>query len=376
MSEKIEKYRKEIADIDSQIIRLANSRLRIAEKIGEIKRQRNLPVTNLRVEAEVVNRSVTLAKEIGLDENFAAKFINTLIFEAVKIQGVAPKNRTGILSDVCEKVKALEAKGEKVIRLDVGESDISASGKTKPALSGTSQSSSIGYSSTKGLEELREAIVDDLNQKYGSNIDAEQVLITPVRKSTLFLTALSMISPGDHVTLIEPMWPLYGSCVSLAHGRVSSIHTRLEDSWDIDLKEVEETFTIKPKLLIISSPSDPTGKVISEKMLHELAELAEKSGTYILADETYSTYSTVPFNSILQVANSNFVYVNILPKRYGLTGGHIGYAVSDVKTISRMQSLIQISGISVPEFIQREALKTLKTKTNPPMALPGQLKNG
>ncbi len=87
MSGELEKYRKEIAEIDRQIIELANGRLQKAEKIGEIKRQRNLPIINLSVEAEVIDRSVKLARKIGLDEAFALKLINLLIDEAVNVQG-------------------------------------------------------------------------------------------------------------------------------------------------------------------------------------------------------------------------------------------------------------------------------------------------
>ncbi|MFH0897119.1 MAG: aminotransferase class I/II-fold pyridoxal phosphate-dependent enzyme [Candidatus Bathyarchaeota archaeon] len=362
MSEKIEKYRQDISEIDSQILRLASTRLQIAEKIGAIKRQRNLPVTNLRVEAEVISRSVKLAKEIGLDEAFTVKLVNMLIVEAVNVQGGALKNRAPFLYEIFEKVKALQADGEKVIRLDAEELDLSSPADLTDALKDAHSNSFDGYASAKGLTELRQAIAEDLNQTYGANIDAEQVLITQGEKFAIFSAVLSMISPGNHVAIAEPAWPFYGSCASLANGRADTIHTRFEDSWEFDMTEVEETFTIKPKLFILCSPSNPTGKVISQKQLRDIAQLAEKNGTYMLADEVYCAYSAVPFNSILQIMDSNFIYINSLSKRYGMPGWRIGYLVSDVKTITRIQNLIQISVTYVPEFIQRAALKALKMR--------------
>ena len=86
MSEKLEEYRKEIAEIDNQILTLIRARLQIAKKIGEIKRQQNLPVTNLKVEAEVISRAVKLARKTGLNEDFTINLIKLLIAEAVSVQ--------------------------------------------------------------------------------------------------------------------------------------------------------------------------------------------------------------------------------------------------------------------------------------------------
>ncbi len=91
MSEKLEKYRKEIAELDIQILKLISTRFHIAEKIGEIKRQQNLPITNRKVEAEVISRAVAFAKETSLDEDFAVKLVTMLIAEATKVQENAGK---------------------------------------------------------------------------------------------------------------------------------------------------------------------------------------------------------------------------------------------------------------------------------------------
>jgi aspartate aminotransferase len=366
MSEKLEEYRREIAEIDGQILKLVNARLQRAENIGKVKKQQKLPITDLKVETEVINRSLLLARELGLDEGFVKRLTNVLIAEAVRVQGGTSKGRASFLYDVFEKVKALEAQGEKVIRLEVGEPDLPSPLELKDALRDALYGSSfIGYSSSKGLTELREAIAEDLNQKYGADIEREQVLITHGGKFAIFSAILSLVSPGDHVIIPEPTWPVYGNCVRLAKGRVNTIHTRFDDAWNMDLSEVEAAFSGHPKLFILCSPNNPTGKVFSEKLLHELAQLAERRETYLLADEVYCAYSTAPFKSLLQISDSNTIYINSFSKKYGMMGWRIGYAVSDVKTITRMQRLLQISVTCVSEFIQRAALRALKMRQDP-----------
>lgn len=375
MDEKITCYRKDIVEIDSQILQLVKIRMQKAKQIGEIKKRLNLPATNLKVEAEVIDHSLKLAEEIGLDKNFSTKLISMLIAEAVKIQEDSPKDRTIFLYDMFEKVKRLEAVGTKIIRLEVGEPNLPSPVELKDALTeDLYRNSFIRYASSQGLRELRETIAENLNQTYGTEIDEKQILITNGGKFAIFSAILSMISPGDHATIPEPTWPVYKRCVQFINGRVDRIHTRFEDSWDIDINEVEETSNIKPKLLILCNPNNPTGKVLSEKLLRNLVQLAKTKGIYLLVDEVYHAYSAVPFKSILQVADSNFIYANSFSKQYGMTGWRIGYAISDPKTIAKMQKLLQISITCVPEFIQRAALKALKMQQDPFNAFAEEMK--
>jgi aspartate/methionine/tyrosine aminotransferase len=366
MSKNLDESRKEIAKIDEQILELIKARLQRAEQIGKLKNNRQLPVIDLQVEAEVISRSLKKAQEIGLDENFTKTLVSMLITEAIRLQGETMRNRATILYDIFERVKELETHGEKIIRLDVGEPDLPSPIEVKHALRDTLYKSKyVGYSSAKGLRKLRGAIAEHLNQRHTVDIDEEQVLITHGGKFAIFSAILSMISPGDHVILPEPTWPVYGNCVHLANGRRDVIHTRFEEAWNLDMGEVEAAFKIKPKLMILCSPNNPTGKIFSGKILEELVQLAAKHETYLLADEVYCAYAGPSFQSILQKAESNIIYVNSFSKKYGMTGWRIGYAVSDVKTIEKMQRLLQISVTCVSEFIQYAALEALTMKQKP-----------
>ena len=360
MIKKLEEIRQVVREIDDQILQLTGKRLELVKRIGEIKRKHNLPITNLNVEAMVIDKTLDRAKAIGLNENFSIKLMNLIIAESVKTQEGTSKNRSSFLYNVLETVKELEAKGEKVIRLDVGEPDLASPIQIKDALKDHLYGREvIGYSSSKGLGVLREAIANDLNQKYGADITEDQVLITPGGKFGIFAAIFSKVSFGERVIIPQPTWPVYENCTKLINGRVNAIHTTFEEKWRIDLQKIHDVCRVKPKLLILCSPNNPTGKIIPKKDLEEMVQLAEKKDLYILSDEVYQAYSFKSHNSILQLANSNFIYVNSFSKKFGMTGWRVGYAVSDKETISKIQKIIQISVTCVPEFIQKASFKAL-----------------
>jgi len=202
MSEELEKIRQVIREIDNQILQFAENRLELVKKIGDIKKKHQLPITNLNVEAIVIDNALNQAKAIGLNENFSKRLINLLIAESVKTQEGTSKNRAAFLYGILEKVKELEAKGKKVIRLDVGEPDLASPIQIKDALKDNLYGREvIGYSSSKGLEVLREAIANDLNQKYDADIVKDQVLITPGGKFAIFAAIFSKVSFGDRVII-------------------------------------------------------------------------------------------------------------------------------------------------------------------------------
>ncbi|MCW3988058.1 MAG: pyridoxal phosphate-dependent aminotransferase, partial [Candidatus Bathyarchaeota archaeon] len=213
--------------------------------------------------------------------------------------------------------------------------------------------------SSQGVPELRSTIATELSQKHDCTISAEQVLITPSGKFAVFAAIVSMISLGDRVLIPEPSWPIYENCTRLVGGRVDSIHARLEDDWMLNMEQLEEALAVKPKLLIVCNPNNPTGKIVSETDLKEICQLAEAQGTVVLSDETHSAYTFTTSTSILDVTDSNFVYVDNFSKIYGLKGERIGYAVSNLETTTRMNRLLQLSVAYVPEFVQRAVLNDL-----------------
>jgi aspartate aminotransferase len=366
MNKELESLRKEIAEIDVKIIELAHRRLMIAKKIGEVKKRSGLAIFNPEVEAEVISRAETASKRLGLNPKFAKRLTSLLIDEAVKLQMGPYRERASYLYSIFEKAMAMEAHGEKIVRLDVGEPDLNSPEPAIEAIYNSLNSNRhVGYSSSKGIRTLREAICNKLNERYGADLDSEQVLITPGGKFAIFAAIIALLSQGDRAIIPTPTWPVYGSVVQLVGGREDSLNTRFEEHWELDLCRLAELFRLDPKLLILCTPNNPTGKVFSSKTLREITNMAEATGTHILVDEVYEAYTYTSFKSILQVASSNFIYVNTFSKRYGMTGWRIGYAVSDKETIEKMQKIVQLSVTCVPEFIQKAALAALSIDQEP-----------
>jgi aminotransferase len=118
---------------------------------------------------------------------------------------------------------------------------------------------------------------------------------------------------------------------------------------------------LNPELMVICLPNNPTGKVYSDKVLREIVSMAEKAGTCVLLDDTYASGCSA---GLLQVAGSNFVCVNTLPTDLGNSGCGTGYAVSDEDTIEKMEDIMQLSGIDVPEFTLETVLEAMRVESN------------
>ncbi len=363
LGQELEGFREEIAAVDREMLKLLKKRITLSRKIGDLKQRDSLEIVDYNAESSVLERAERISREEGLDLDLAHRLVSAFVRESVRIQSQRPKDRAEYLYSIFEKAETLKNKGQKLIRLDVGEPDLKVPQQVKDTLCmSLYKKKHIGYVSSRGLLGLRQAIANMLNSRYGTDLKESQVLITPGGKFAVFSAILSMISQEDRAIIPEPTWPVYGNVVRLAGGRQDILHTVFDNGWDMDMGKLMEMLQVHPKLLILCSPNNPTGKVFDEKMLREIVEATRKAGGYVLADEVYESYASIPTDSILQVADSNFIYVNTFSKRYGMTGWRIGYTVSDSDIVSRIQSILQLSVTCVPEFIQYSALSALTMK--------------
>lgn len=326
-----------------------------------MKREEGLPIEDLETEKKVLENGLTHSEDLGLDKDFTKKIINTLISESLKIQGLESQGRSKHLYGVFEKANELISKGKKLIRLEIGEPNFLCHPSVKEAaIEALKTNKKIGYVSSAGIIELRENIAEKVNESYGTSVSPNQILMTPGGKFGVFSGILTSISEADRILLVEPYWPVYEECAIFARARIDRIHTVLDEEWRIDLEEVEEAFETGTKLMVLCNPSNPTGKITAADELEAIVELANEKNVTILADEVYDAYTFKPFRSILETECNNFIYIQSFSKRYGMTGWRVGYAVSDVNTVKRMQKVMQISATCIPEFVQIAAIKALE----------------
>ncbi len=337
-----EKLRSKIAEIDKRLLELVAERMLMAERIGKQKRNEGVRVVSPEVEAAVVCRAEEFGRSLGLDLSFTHRLIALLIEESVRIQdsselGLPQQSTSSFEGAVMEKEKVT-----KVVRLDRDEDDAALiKAATKPLTD-----ISANYSpadSPKLRKTLKEKVCDQLNERYGIDLDVEQVLITKGGKLATFMAILALVSQGERAAIPSPASSLYGNAVRLVGGRVYSLHTSLEDRWDIDIAELEQLLHLRPKLMVLNLPNNPTGKVYSTGALQEILSMTAKAETCVLADETHLSGTSA---TLLQIAESNFVSVNSDPDCLGVNASGMGYVVSDRNKIAAIEAIMQLSGIA------------------------------
>src|SRR5918997_1817080 len=190
---------------------------------------------------------------------------------------------------VLAKAKALEAEGREIVHLEIGEPDFDTPAHVVEAGCRALRDGHTHYTPTAGIPELREAIAQDVALSRGIEVDPGQVVVTPGGKPIMFFVILALVDEGDEVLLPNPAFPIYESMVDFAGGRPVFVPLRQENGFRFDLDEFRAGLGERTKLVILNSPANPTGGVLTAEDIDGLAEiLRERPDVYVLSDEIYS----------------------------------------------------------------------------------------
>ena len=362
MSE-LEECRSRIHDTDKQILTLIKERLSIGTRVAEIKHGEGLPTVDTNAEQATINNLTNSARELGIDRQFAQRLAELLIEETVRVEDASQpqESKDQLMKGMFEMTQKLIQQGQKVTRFEIGEPNFPTPEAVIRGLNSTFRKKNIiGYGPAAGLPELREALATDLTERHGTKIEPDQILVTPGARFAIFGAITTHISTLERVVIPQPAWPAYEEGVNFVKGRVTPLHTRFEDHWDIDLGALEADLKKGARMLVLNSPCNPTGKVIRKERFEEIVNLAAKYDTMILSDEVYDRYVRSYAPSILETAYDNFVYVNSFSKQFSLTGWRIGYLVTTKERALRIKRVTQTAITCVPEFIQNAALIAMK----------------
>jgi aspartate aminotransferase len=278
------------------------------------------------------------------------------------VVGQSQKSKDQLLKEVVEQALRLTSQGKKIIRFEIGEPNFPASPLVINGLEETfHRHKVISYGPAAGLPELRNALAKELSVEHDTKIDPDQILITPGGRFAVFATIASYVSASESVLIPQPAWPAYEECVDFIKGRVIPLKTSLDTGWELDLGRLEsELRNGGVRLLVLNTPNNPTGKVISKRKFEEIVELADRFNVMVLSDEVYSRYAQTKSPSILESGARSFVYVNSFSKQFGLTGWRIAYLVTTRERALQIRRVIQTLVTCVPEFIQRAAVVAIK----------------
>ena len=230
----IENLRDKIDKITFEMIKLLKERNNVAKEIGNIKNNLGLGVTNEERENQLRTKVLVLCKEIGLDEKTASTFLNLLLNESIKVQST---NKSTHLS-VFLKAKALEKEGRKIIHMEVGEPDFYPPKVVKSALSEVYDKGYTKYGDSKGMPEFRDALAKKVSMSYGVKIPAQNIMVSPGARFSVFLAISSLLNPGDEMIVIEPAWPAYRENALNSGIKVRAIQTTLENKWEPSISQI------------------------------------------------------------------------------------------------------------------------------------------
>ncbi len=268
------------------------------------------------------------------------------------------KPSANILADVC----AMAAKMDNVIDLSVGDPNFTT---PQPIIEAAFEKTKAGmthYTAAEGLPELRQAICDFYQDKYQLKFNLDQVLVTVGAEHALFVALEALLDPGDEVIIPQPSFSPYIDQVKLANGIPVTVDGKAADGYKIEAAEIAKKITPKTKAIIINTPNNPTGNVMTAAEEQALADLAVKNDLLIFSDEIYSDY-VMPgktFTPLAKFAPDNTVTISGMSKSFAMTGWRIGYLIGPDWLVAAANDVNDAVTFTAPTMSQEGALYGLQ----------------
>ncbi|MFM1905641.1 MAG: hypothetical protein RIT32_437 [Actinomycetota bacterium] len=260
------------------------------------------------------------------------------------------------------KAKALKAQGRPVIGFGAGEPDFPTPAPiVEAAITAAKNPAMHRYSPTNGLPALREAIAAKTLRDSKLDVDPANVLVTNGGKQALYNTFATLLDPGDEVIVIAPYWTTYPEAIALAGGKTVVVMTDETSGYRATVDQLQSALTSKTKVLLMVSPSNPTGAVYSPEQLKEIGDWAVKNDLWVVTDEIYEhlVYGDAKFAS-MPVLNPELtdkcVIINGVAKTYAMTGWRVGWMIGPKDVIKAATNLQSHATSNVNNIAQAAAL--------------------
>jgi aspartate/methionine/tyrosine aminotransferase len=264
--------------------------------------------------------------------------------------------------EVLARAKAMEAEGREVIHLEIGEPDFDTPGNIISAAKKALDDGFTHYGPSAGLPDARKVFAEFITRDRGVEVSPENIVVTPGAKPILFFSILALVDRGDEVIYPNPGFPIYESVINFVGAKAVPIPLREEKAFSFDLNEMRELVNKKTKLIIINSPQNPTGGVLTSDDMKGIAELADTYDAWVLSDEVYSKmvyegkhvsiydYPEVKERTILLEGHS---------KTYAMTGWRLGYGIMPKPLAEQIAKLQTNSNSCTASFTQVAGIEAL-----------------
>lgn len=260
--------------------------------------------------------------------------------------------------EVLERAAELERTGIEIAHLELGEPEFAPPEAARQAAVEALARNETGYTDSRGLWPLREAIAADLANRFRVAIDPERVLVTQGTSSAMTLVFSCVVEPGDEVVIPTPHYPCYPNFVRFCGATPVFVPTEASEGWHVDPDRVRAAITPRTRAIVIGSPANPTGSVQPRAVMEALAEL----GPTLISDEIYDglNYAGAKTTSALELGDRHFA-LDGFSKRYAMTGFRLGWVVAPRSAMRRLQILQQNLFISASAFVQRAGIAALES---------------
>ena len=264
--------------------------------------------------------------------------------------------------EVLARAKALEAQGKSIIHFEIGEPDFDTPRNILEAGKKALDNGFTHYTSAQGYLPFREAIVDYAKKYKNVCTSVEEVVVVPGGKPIMYYTFMALVNAGDEVIYPDPGFPIYNNLIRFLDAVPVPISIREEKNFRLDVNELKSKITSKTKLIILNSPANPTGGMLTPKDIDDIAEAVRDKGIYVLSDEIYEriVYDG-RIKSIASIPHMKdwTIILDGFSKTYAMTGWRLGYGIMNKTLATKMTDLMINSNSCVATFTQIAGIEAL-----------------
>ena len=280
--------------------------------------------------------------------------------------------------EVLAKAKALEKQGKDVVHLEIGEPDFDTPKNIKEAAIKAINSGYTHYGPSAGIPELREAIAQYISKTRDINVEADEVVVTPGAKPIMFFSILALVNPGEEVLYPNPGFPIYESVANFVGAKPVPIPLMEDNDFRMDPEYVKTKITRKTKMIILNSPENPTGGVLTKDDLKVIADcISNRDDVFVLSDEIYSRIIYEgKHESIASLPGmkEKTILLDGFSKTYAMTGWRLGYGIMRKDIAQKVAQLQTNSNSCTCTFTQMAGVEALKGPQNEPERMDAEFK--
>ena len=266
--------------------------------------------------------------------------------------------------EVLNKARALERQGRSIVHLEIGEPDFDTPLNVIEAGVTAMRKGWTHYGPSAGQPELRQAIAEYVSSTRGVKVSSDEVVVVPGGKPVIFFMMLALVDEGDEVIYPNPGFPIYESMIHYVGGTAVPIQLREERDFSLDVNELASLINDRTRLIILNSPQNPTGGVLSRVDIERIAEAIGDRNVMILSDEIYSRllFDGEQHFSIMSVAGmqERTILLDGFSKTYAMTGWRMGYGVMRTDLAAHMTRLMTNSNSCTASFTQIAGVEAIK----------------